>query len=355
MSSSDYSSILDEFEQINIDLQDPSITNDPKKLETFSRRLTQISPIAANIKKLNELEGQLKQTEEIIKENNDSEFTQMARDELSELKPQIEKLESAIIEDLKTSDPNDGRNAIIEIRAGTGGEEASLFASDLFRMYSRYCEKNNWKMEILNTNYSGNSGFKEVIGLISGDGVYGQLKFESGVHRVQRVPSTESAGRIHTSAASVVILPEVEDVDVAIDPSDLRIDVYRSSGPGGQSVNTTDSAVRITHIPTGLVISCQDEKSQHKNKARAMSILKSKLYEFELEKQEAGNKEQRRDSIKSGDRSAKIRTYNFPDSRITDHRIHKTWYNLQTILDGDLDEVISTVKDELTKLEIDEN
>lgn len=350
-----YETILEEFDSLNDSIQDPSITSHPEKLQSASRRLQQITPIVENIKRLKDLNNNIKQNEEIIEENTDQDLKELAEEELPALKSEFEELNSEITEQLKKSDPNDNRDSIIEIRAGTGGDEASLFAGDLFRMYSKFAEKQGWKVEILNTNYTGSGGIKEIIALLSGEGVYGKLKHENGVHRVQRVPATESSGRIHTSAASVVILPEVEDVDVEIDPSDLRIDVYRSSGPGGQSVNTTDSAVRITHEPTGIVVSCQDEKSQHKNKARAMSILKSKLYELELEKQNAETADQRNASIKGGDRSVKIRTYNFPDGRVTDHRIKKTWYNLSNIIDGDIDEVLDTVSDELTKLSIDAN
>lgn len=346
-----YLEILRDYDKLNKSLQDPSIVQNPQKLEKFSKELSHLEPIAANIRKYLKKESELHEAENIFNNNEISdEMRELASAEIEELKETLSKLENTIHEQLKETDPNDKRNAIVEIRAGTGGEEAALFASDIFRMYTRFAESKGWKVEILNTNYTGNGGFKEVIFIILGKGVYGKLKHESGVHRVQRVPTTESSGRIHTSAASVVVLPEIDDVDIKIDTSEIKIDVYRASGPGGQSVNTTDSAVRITHEPTGIVVSCQDEKSQHKNKARAMSILKSKLFELEEQKKAEQAGDIRKSSIKGGDRSVKIRTYNFPDSRVTDHRIKKTWHNLQGILDGDLDEIIKEVNSGLEEI-----
>jgi len=274
---------------------------------------------------------------------DDPEMADMAAEEVARLEPEVEALEEELRRLLIPKDPNDARDAILEIRAGAGGDEAALFAADLFRMYSRYAEARGWKVELLGASETGAGGFKEVIAGISGDEVYGRLKYERGVHRVQRVPATESQGRIHTSTVTVAIMPEAEEVDVAIDPNDLRIDVFRSSGPGGQSVNTTDSAVRITHAPTGVVVTCQDEKSQHKNKAKAMKVLRSRLLEAELERQAAERASERRAQVGSGERSEKIRTYNFPQSRITDHRAGVTLHRLEGALEGDLDELLDAV------------
>jgi peptide chain release factor 1 len=267
----------------------------------------------------------------------------LARAELEELEQRREGLEREIRLQLVPKDPNDERNAILEIRAGTGGDEAALFAADLFRMYSRYAERRGWKLEVLSLSHSPGGGVREAIASVSGDRVWSRLKYERGVHRVQRVPATESQGRIHTSTVTVAVLPEAEEVDVRIEPKDLRVDVFRSSGPGGQSVNTTDSAVRITHLPTGLVVQCQDEKSQHKNKARAMTILRSRLLEAEAARQADLRASERRSQVGSGERSEKIRTYNFPQSRVTDHRAGVTLHRLETIVEGDLDELLDAV------------
>jgi len=269
---------------------------------------------------------------------------ELAEAELDELKNKKDELEESLKILLIPKDPQDSRNAMVEIRAGTGGDEAGLFAGDLFRMYQRYAEKNKWKLEVLSSNPQGIGGFREIIFSLSGNDVYGNMKYEAGVHRVQRVPTTETSGRIHTSAASVAVLPEAEEIDVQIDPNELRIDVYRSSGPGGQSVNTTDSAVRITHVPTGLVVTCQDEKSQHKNRAKALKVLRARLYEKALEEEQAKLTRKRRSMISTGDRSAKIRTYSFPQSRVTDHRISLTLYRLEEILQGEIDEFIKELK-----------
>jgi len=267
----------------------------------------------------------------------------LAREELDRLVVEKEKVEADLKVALLPKDPNDDRNIILEIRAGTGGEEAGLFAADLFRMYSKYAEKQHWRMEIMNRHYTGIGGFKEVIALIEGKNVYSKLKYESGVHRVQRVPTTEAQGRIHTSTVTVAILPEAEEVDVHIDPNDLRIDIFRSSGPGGQSVNTTDSAVRITHLPTGLVVSCQDEKSQHKNKAKALKILRARLLDKARDEKMTEISEKRRVQVGTGDRSERIRTYNFPQGRLTDHRIGLSLYKLEKVLEGEIDEVIDAL------------
>jgi len=348
MINQEFQKLIDEYNQLNKDIQVSSITKDPKRLEQISKRLSYLSPIIENIQKLTSLEEELAGNKELLSAQ-DEDIKKLAEEDSASLKLKIERLALKITNTLKKSDPNDKRNVIVEIRAGTGGEEAALFARDLFRMYSRYAEKNNWKVEVMNTNYTGTGGYKEIIFSIKGNNVYGKLKFESGVHRVQRIPETESSGRIHTSAASVVILPEIDDIEVTINPEEIKIDVFRAGGPGGQSVNTTDSAVRITHLPTSISVSCQDEKSQHKNKARAMSILKSKIFEFEKEKQSEETAGIRKQSIKTGDRSAKIKTYNFPEGRVSDHRIKKTWYNLQRILDGELEEVITTVQDNINE------
>lgn len=281
--------------------------------------------------------------EELLKEK-DKEIHDLAKAELSMLYTEKEKLEQKIKVLLLPKDPNDEKNILLEIRGGTGGEEASLFAADLFRMYTKYAEKQGWHVEVLSTSWTGLGGLKEVVALVSGQKVYSQLKYESGVHRVQRVPKTEAQGRIHTSAVTVAILPEADEVEVDINPADLRVDVFRSSGPGGQSVNTTDSAVRMTHIPSGLVVSCQDEKSQHKNKAKALKILMARLYDLKRQKQEEEMAKSRKSQIGTGDRSEKIRTYNFPQSRLTDHRIGLTVHNLEEILNGHLDEVITALQ-----------
>ncbi|HOI38000.1 MAG TPA: peptide chain release factor 1, partial [Bacillota bacterium] len=280
---------------------------------------------------------------EMLRDKLDSELRELAEAELASLEEDKSSLEEKLKVLLLPSDPLDEKNVIMEIRAGTGGDEAALFAGDLFRMYSRYAERNGWQIESMSSNPTELGGFKEAIVMISGDRVYSRLKYESGVHRVQRVPETEASGRIHTSAATVAVLPEAEDVDIEIDPNDLRVDVFRSSGHGGQSVNTTDSAVRITHIPTGMVVTCQDEKSQHKNKDKALKVLRARLLDQLMEEQEAGIAETRKTQVGSGDRSERIRTYNFPQSRVTDHRIGLTTHRLTEFLDGDLDEMIEAL------------
>jgi peptide chain release factor 1 len=283
------------------------------------------------------------QARHLIEAETDEEMRELARVDLQECEPRIEALEQEISAILFPADPNDTKDVILEIRAGAGGEEAALFASELYRMYTRYGERQGWDVEILSSNQTGIGGLKEVILSMSGRGVYGRMKFESGVHRVQRVPETESSGRIHTSAATVAVLPEAEEVDVDIKEKDLRVDVYRSSGPGGQGVNTTDSAVRITHFPTGLVVTCQDERSQIKNKARALKILRSRLLDAKIHEQEEAMRTTRRSQVSTGDRSAKIRTYNFPQSRVTDHRINFSIHRLHEMLDGDIDELVDAL------------
>jgi len=322
---------------------DPQVISDSNRLKSLARESNLVEKIVGEWTQLEEMTTAIEDALDIVRENDDEELIELAKAEISEKEELREQLQKSLNNLLIPRDPDDSRNTIMEIRAGTGGEEASLFASDLFRMYSKYSEKESWKVEVMSSNASDRGGFKEIIFLITGENVYGKLRYESGVHRVQRVPETETQGRLHTSAASVVVLPEAEAVDVNLDPEELRIDVFRSSGPGGQSVNTTDSAVRITHIPTGLVVSCQDEKSQHKNKAKALKILRSRLLEQVREERAAEEAAERRGMVAGGDRSAKIRTYNFPQNRVTDHRIKLTLYNLQEIVDGDLGEVIDAV------------
>jgi len=295
-------------------------------------------------RKYRAIQDQIAESKDIIQGERDPEMRAMAQEELESLESQRAELESTLKSLLIPRDPMDSKNTILEIRAGTGGEEAALFAADLYRMYSRYAEFRNWKTEIMNSNPTEIGGFKELTVSVSGKNAYGDLKYESGVHRVQRVPTTESGGRIHTSAVTVAVLPEVKETEIEIKPEDIRMDVFRSSGPGGQSVNTTDSAVRLTHLPTGTVVSCQDEKSQHKNRAKALRILTARLYEAEEARKRAERAEARKSQIGSGDRSQRIRTYNFPQNRVTDHRINLTLYKLDSVLEGDLDEIIEPIK-----------
>jgi len=316
------------------------VISDQQKFTKLAREQNEINQIINYFDQLAQVENQIKDDQEIIDDGGDEELVTIAREEISELEEEKLRLEEEIKFLLIPKDPNDSKNAIAEIRAGTGGNEAGIFAGDLYRMYSKFCEINGYKIENLSSNPSERGGFKEIIFSISGEHAYGKLKFESGVHRVQRVPETETQGRIHTSAASVVILPEAEDIDVNINQNELKVDVYRSSGPGGQSVNTTDSAVRITHIPTGIVVTCQDEKSQLKNKNKALKVLKARLLDKAVSEQNESISSQRRNLVAGGDRSAKIRTYNYPQSRVTDHRITLTLYKLDKVLEGDLNEFI---------------
>ncbi len=332
------------FLQISQEMGNPEVASNPDIYTKLAREYSDLEPLVLKYRKYHAVLNQIEDSKSILHEADDEEMKMLARDELAELEPQKETLEKEIQKLLVPPDPTDQKNTIVEVRAGTGGDEAAIFAGDLYRMYSRYCERNRWKMEMVNINEGEHGGFKEIIFSINGKGAYGKLKFESGVHRVQRVPDTESQGRIHTSAASVAVMPEADDVEIEIGPNDLIVDVYRSSGPGGQSVNTTDSAVRITHKPTGLVVTCQDEKSQLKNKNKAMKVLKARLYDVELRKQQESITSQRRNMIRSGDRSEKIRTYNFPQGRVTDHRIGLTLYRLNEIMDGDLDMLIDELQ-----------
>ncbi len=332
------------FDSINEQLSDPAISSNREKLVALTRERSDLSEIVEAYSKYAVVLKNIKGNKEIIDTVSDSDLVSMALTELEELNSERDKLEEEIKILILPKDPNDDKSIIMEIRAGTGGEEAALFAGDLFRMYTRYAEMRNWKIELIDINDTGLGGIKEAIFSVNGNNVYGDLKFESGVHRVQRVPETEGSGRVHTSAASVAVLPEVEDVEIEINPNDLKIDIFRSGGAGGQNVNKVETAVRMTHIPTGLVVQCQDERSQLKNRQKAMKVLKARLYDLELKKQNAEISAQRKSMVGSGDRSDKIRTYNFPQNRVTDHRIGLTLYNLSNIMEGRIDELIEQLK-----------
>lgn len=329
---------------LNQILADPNIHSDLQKFKEVSREQSELSGIMETGNLYLKLVAEFEGNQTIIDEDEDAELVELARIEQEELDQKITKLEEDLRVLLIPKDPDDHKNCIMEIRAGTGGDEAGIFAGDLYRMYTRYCESNKLKIDVMNSNPSERGGFKEIIFSVEGNQAFGTLKYESGVHRVQRVPDTETQGRVHTSAVSVVVLPEAEEVDVQIDPNELRIDVYRSSGPGGQSVNTTDSAVRITHIPTGLVVSCQDEKSQLKNKNKALKVMRSRLFDLAMSEHNSAIAEQRKTMVGSGDRSAKIRTYNFPQGRVTDHRIGLTLYKLDKVMEGDIVELIDALQ-----------
>ncbi|RJP21478.1 MAG: peptide chain release factor 1 [Deltaproteobacteria bacterium] len=324
-------------------LSDPSVTGNAREMQRVGRELAELRPLAEAHARLVRSERELEENRAMLDSETDPEMKAMAREEIARLSGDIERLGEEIRLLLIPKDPNDEKNILIEIRAGAGGEEASLFATELFRAYSMYADGKRWKVEVLSRSETGLGGTKEVIAMIEGRGAYSRLKFESGVHRVQRVPATEAGGRIHTSTVTVAVMPEAEEYDVQIHPDDLRIDVFRSSGPGGQSVNTTDSAVRITHVPTGLVVQCQDEKSQLKNKSKAMKILRSRLYDAEMEKRNAERADLRRSQVGTGDRSERIRTYNFPQNRVTDHRIGLTVHQLSSVLSGAIDPFIDAL------------
>lgn len=331
-------------QELNTMLASPEIHKDQNHFRKLSREHSELSRILEVGSPYMKTMNDYKENEAIINDNEDRELVELARDEQEELKEKITEFEGQLKILLLPKATDDYKNAIMEIRAGTGGDEAGIFAGDLYRMFSRFCEQHKFKIEPMSSNPSERGGFKEIIFLVEGENAYGTLKFESGVHRVQRVPETETQGRVHTSAVSVVVLPEAEDVDIEIDPNELRIDVYRSSGPGGQSVNTTDSAVRITHVPTGLVVSCQDEKSQLKNKNKALKVLRSRLFDLAISEQNSAIAKQRKSMVGSGDRSAKIRTYNFPQGRVTDHRISLTLYKLDRIMEGEIEELIESLQ-----------
>ncbi len=330
------------YAEISSQLGDPQITNDTKRYQSIAKEHKDLGPLVHTYERYRKLQRDLEGSRELLK---DPDLGPMAKEEIAPLEAEIQKLEQEIKILLLPKDPNDEKNVFLEIRAGAGGDEAGIFAADLFRMYSRYAEQKGWNLDVVDSNPTGVGGFKEIIMQISGENVYSNLKYEGGVHRVQRVPKTEASGRIHTSTITVAVMPEAEDVDINIDEKDLKIDVMRASGPGGQSVNTTDSAVRMTHIPSGIVVLCRDEKSQHKNKAKALKVLKARLYEQELEKQAEARSSQRKSMVGMGDRSEKIRTYNFPQGRVTDHRIGLTLHQLDAVLDGHIDPLIESLRE----------
>jgi peptide chain release factor 1 len=330
------------YEELTGLLSRAEVVQKQDKYQKLAREFAELEKTVSCFRELKRILREIEENKNLLRES-DEDIRGLAKEEIAHLEAEKARVEQALKISLLPRDPNEEKNILLEIRAGTGGEEASLFAADLFRMYARYSELNHWRMEIMSQNETGVGGLKEIIALIEGRGVYSQLKYESGVHRVQRVPTTEAQGRVHTSAVTVAVLPEADEVDVAIDPGDLRIDVYRSSGPGGQSVNTTDSAVRVTHIPSGLIVTCQDEKSQHKNKAKALKVLRSKLLDLQRSEQEMEIAERRRSMVGRGDRSERIRTYNFPQNRVTDHRIGLTLYKLDEIVEGQLQEIVDAL------------
>lgn len=331
--------------EIDHQLAEGAAGTDRKLLIDLNRERRRVEDILVTGREYRKSKEALDEAKEIIAISGDTDLIEMAKEEIEKYQPGFESLENELRMKLLPRDPDDDKSAIIEIRAGTGGDEAGLFAGDLFRMYQHYSERHSWKLEPLNTSASNVGGFKEIVFSLEGEEAYGRMKYESGVHRVQRVPATETQGRIHTSAVTVAVFPEAEEVDIELKEKDLKIDVYRSSGPGGQSVNTTDSAVRVTHLPTGVVVTCQDEKSQHKNKAKALKVLRSRLFDMKKAEQEAKLAQERRSMVSTGDRSAKIRTYNFPQGRVTDHRIGLTVYKLEGVLSGNVDELIDPLRD----------
>lgn len=335
--------LQDKYEELSKKTADPEVINNQSEWQKYIKELADIEPIVNKYKEYKKMKEDLSGAKSILQESNDEELREMAKLEISELEEQEEEIQEELKILLLPKDPNDDKNVIVEIRAGAGGDEAGLFASVLLRMYTRYAERNRWKVEMMSLHETGVGGIKEVVFMIKGKGAYSRLKYESGVHRVQRIPTTESGGRIHTSTATVAVLPEVDDVEIQINQNDVRVDVFRSSGNGGQSVNTTDSAVRLTHTPTGIVVSCQDEKSQLKNKEKAFKILKARLYDKMQEEQNAEIAEARKSQVGTGDRSERIRTYNYPQGRVSDHRINMTIYKLDYFLDGDIDEILDAL------------
>jgi peptide chain release factor 1 len=334
--------VEERFVKLESLLSDPKVLQDREAYQKYAREHAEIRDIIDRFRTYKQVDAELDDSLELLKDT-DPEIKGLAKEEIERLNQKKAELEAELKVLLIPKDPMDEKNVLLEVRAGTGGDEAGLFANDLFKMYDRYAEERNWSIEIMNHHATGVGGLKEVVALVKGKGAYSRLKYESGIHRVQRVPVTETQGRIHTSAVTVAVLPEAEDVEVAIDPNELRIDVFRSTGPGGQSVNTTDSAVRITHLPSGLVVTCQDEKSQHKNKAKALKVLRSRLLDQMIQEKNDKRSQERKSQVGSGDRSERIRTYNFPQGRVTDHRIGLTLYRLETILQGDIDEIIDSL------------
>ena len=344
--------LLIRFEEIMGELHEPTVTNNQERFRKLMKEQSDLAPIVEKYKEYVQEKQNIEESLELLEEESDEEMKELAKEELAESKANVERLEEELKILLIPKDPNDDKNIIVEIRAGAGGDEAALFAADVARMYRSYAEGRRWKVETLSFNESGIGGFKELVFMISGQGAYSRFKYESGVHRVQRIPATESGGRIHTSTITVAIMPEVEDVEVEVDLNDCKFDVFRASGNGGQCVNTTDSAVRLTHLPTGIVVSCQDEKSQLKNKDKALKVLRSRLYELEQQKAHDAEAEKRKSQVGTGDRSEKIRTYNYPQGRVTDHRIKLTLHKLDSVMNGDLDELIDslTAADQAAKL-----
>ena len=335
--------LVDRIDTINNMLTDPDVVSDQNKFRKLMKEQSDLTPIVEKYKEYKDTKQTIDDSLQMLEEESDEELREMAKEELNDAKSRLENIEGELKILLLPKDPNDSKNVVVEIRAGAGGDEAALFAYEVFRMYQKYVEKFRWKVELVSVNENGIGGFKEAVFMINGEGAYSKMKYESGVHRVQRIPKTESGGRIHTSTITVAVMPEAEDVDVEINENDIRIDVMRASGNGGQCVNTTDSAVRLTHIPTGIVIYSQTEKSQLQNKAKAFALLRSKLYDLELQKQHDAEAAERKSQVGTGDRSEKIRTYNFPEGRVTDHRIKLTLYKLDQIMNGDLDEIIDSL------------
>ena len=342
-----YEDLKEQFKQLETQLSDPELSKNNAEMIKVARKHSSLKELITFINEEEKLEKEIEESKALLNSSEEAEMKEFAEQELKDLELKLTDIKEKIEEARHPQGPNDHKNAIIEIRAGAGGDEAALFAGDLFKMYIRFCERQGWKNEMIDSSVIGIGGFKEVIFLVKGIGAYGLLKYEAGTHRVQRVPETEKQGRVHTSTATVVVLPEAEEVDIAINPADIRIDTFCSSGPGGQSVNTTYSAIRILHLPTGLIVSCQDQKSQHQNKEKALQVLRSRLLAKQEEERMASESSARKNQVGTGDRSDKIKTYNFPQDRLSDHRLGKNWHNLNTVMDGDLEDIIKSAKKEL--------